>query len=361
VFICIGFAVACKYSFILTAPVAAIVALSAAWRARRMRAALLIGAIALCALPLQVWVRNYMLYQDPISPMLEFLKAHPHPLGLAEADYVRTLKFFFLPVWQLPLAFIFVIHPLRFQGILGFGLLALMLVVRDRARLPVIAYAAAAIGVILLLFTQWSPRFFIEFYLLVAVMAAAAAESTWKTVIKWLLGIQGIAIAATAIYYGAVLFPGALTAGGRDYAMQSAIYYYRESLYLNHQMPRGVVLTMTEAHALLRPPFMVMREVLLMDEGPGSPQSRQAARDLSDGEASAAYLPQELVDYFIAQDPTVAPCFADPIGAAVRFSHHPLRWLAPADKAEWRLFRLKEGCAGAGRAVAGTKPAPPHG
>ena len=329
----------------LTAPVATLAALIAAWKVRRIRVALLIGAGAVILLPLQLWARNYFLYQDPISPMLEFLKAHPHPLGLAEAHYLRTLTFFSLPAWRLPLAFMCVTHPLQFQGILGFGLLALIIVARDR-RPPVIPYAAAAVGVILLLFTQWSPRFFIEFYLLLAVMAAAARESIWKTTIKWLLGIQGIALAATAIYYAAVLFPGALTARGRDYAMASAIYYYRESLYLNRQVPNGTVLTMTEAHALLRSPFRVMHEVLILDEGPGSQQSRQVAQDLSDGQATMAYAPQVLVDYFIDQDPSVAPCFADPIGSPVRFNHHPLRWLAPADNRTVAAFSsFKPGCA----------------
>jgi hypothetical protein len=192
-------------------------------------------------------------------------------------------------------------------------------------------------------------------------MAAAASESLWKSTLKWLLGVQGIAIAATAVYYAAVLFPGALTVRGRDYAMDSAIYYYRESLYLNRHVPHGTVLTMTEAHALLRAPFKVMREVLILDEGPGSPQSRQVALDLSDGQATVAYAPQVLVDYFIDQDPAVAPCFADPIGAAVRFHHHPLRWLASADNRTWRIFNLKPGCAEGGRTIKESKLARPHG
>jgi Protein of unknown function (DUF1420)/Dolichyl-phosphate-mannose-protein mannosyltransferase len=355
IFVLIGFATSCKYSFILTAPVAVVIALIAARRVKRVRSALLIGIGAMLVLPAQVWLRNYILYQDPISPMLEFLKARPHPLGLAEADFVRSIKFFYLPVWKLPLAFIFVTHPLWFQGILGFGLLGLVLIVRDR-RLPVIRNAAIAVGVILLLFTQWSPRFFIELYLLIAVLVPLSPDGIGKAAIKWLVGLQGIAIAANAIYYAAVLFPGALTASGRDYAMQSAIYYYRESLYLNRQMPHGVVLTMTEAHALVRPPFRVMREVLIMSEGPASPQSRQVARDLSDGQAAVAYLPQELVEYFIDQDHAVAPCFAEPIGDYVHFNHHPLRWLAPSDKQAWRLFRLEPGCVGGKPEVAGTKP-----
>jgi hypothetical protein len=354
VFVLIGFATSCKYSFILTAPVGVVLALIAAHKAKRIRFALLAGTGAMLALPAQVWLRNYILYQDPISPMLEFLKAHPHPLGVAEAHFVSTIKFFFLPVWKLPLAFIFVTHPLWFQGILGFGLLGLVLIVRDR-QLPVLRNAAIAVGLVLLLFTQWSPRFFIELYLLIAVLIPSSPDGTGKAAIKWLLGLQGIAIAANAIYYAAVLFPGALTVRGRDYAMQSAIYYYRESQYLNRQMPHGVVLTMTEAHALVRAPFRVMREVLIMSEGPASPQSRQVAQDLNDGQATVAYLPQELVDYFIDQDRSVAPCFADPIGDYVRFNHHPLRWLAPSDKQAWRLFRLEPGCVDGKPEVAGTK------
>ena len=142
------------------------------------------------------------------------------------------------------------------------------------------------------------------------MVAAGAPEGTWKALLKGALAIQGCVVAGIAVYYAAVLFPGALTTPWRDYAMDRAAYSYGESRNLNSRLPEGNVLTMVETHALLRPPFTVLSETFHM---PADTGFARAAHDLSDGPATMAYLQQSVVDYFVKADPALAPCFAHPM------------------------------------------------
>jgi hypothetical protein len=357
-FVCVGFAAACKYSFILSAPVVAMTGLIAALRARRLPIAIFAGIAALIILPMQVWVRNYILYHDPLSPMLEFLKARPDPVALGIANYFRSAAFYGHQRWKLLVSFFFVLHPQQFGGCLGFGIFAFVPALRGR-RVPlsgqrsavIVMVAAGVLVAILMIFAQRMPRFFVEPYLWIAVAAAGAPDGIAKAIIKRLLAVQGLLIAGIAIYYAAILFPGALRQPWRDYAMDRAAYFYAESRNLNSQLPKGVVLTMVETHALLRPPFVVLSETFHM---PAAPGFARAADNLSNGPATAAYLQQSVVDYFVKYAPALAPCFADPIDAGVHIKHRPLLWYAPDDDQVWRLYRLTRGCAeqGSGGAAA---------
>ena len=303
------------------------------------------GIAALVVLPMQVWARNYILYQDPLSPMLEFMKAHPDAQAVGVADYFRSAVFYSQPAWKLLMSFVVVRHLAQFGGSLGIGVLAFIPALRGR-RLPLIMVASGALVIILVIGAQQMPRFFVEPYLWAAVVAAGAPEGTWKALLKGALAIQGCVVAAIAVYYAVVLFPGALTMRGRDYAMERAAYSYGESRDLNSRLPDGNVLTMVETHALLRPPFTVLSETFHM---PADTGFARAAHDLSDGPATVAYLQQSVVDYFVKADPALALCFAHPMDNGVRFRHQPLRWYAPNDDQVWQLFRLTRGCAGGGK------------
>jgi hypothetical protein len=360
-FVCVGFAAACKYSFILSTPVVTAAGLIAAFRARRLPTAIFAGGAALMILPMQVWLRNYILYHDPLSPMLEFLKAHPDPLALGIANYFRSAAFYGHQNWKLLVSFFFVLHPQQFGGCLGFGVFAFVPWLSGRRvplsgqRSALMMIAAGTLAAILLIFAQRMPRFFVEPYLWIAVAAAAAPDGIAKAIIKGLLAAQGLVIAGIAIYYAAILFPGALRQPWRDYAMDRAAYFYPESSYLNSQLPKGVVLTMIETHALLRPPFVVLSETFHM---PAAQGFARAADDLSNGPATIAYLQQSVVDYFVKYDLAVAPCFAGPIRAGLHIKHRPLLWYAPDDDQVWQLFRLPRGCAehGSGTATANASP-----
>ena len=142
--ICVGFAAACKYSFILSAPVVTVAGLTAAYRARRLRLAIVVGALALIVLPGQVWARNYILYQDPLSPMLEFMKAHPDAQAVGLAEYFRSAAFYGQQTWKLLMSFVVARHMAQFGGSLGIGVLAFIPALRGR-RLRVIMIAAGAL------------------------------------------------------------------------------------------------------------------------------------------------------------------------------------------------------------------------
>ncbi|MGA2409198.1 MAG: DUF1420 family protein [Candidatus Binataceae bacterium] len=340
--VCVALATACKYSFILTAPVVAVAGLIAAHRSRRLPIALMFGAIALIVLPMQVWVRNYLIYRDPLSPMLEFLKARPDPLALAVAHYLSTLVFYYYPPRTLWIHFFLSSHIQQFEAILGLGVFAFIPALRNR-RVPAVMPAAAIAVVILALFAQRAPRFFLEPYLWIAAVAAGAPDSLIKAGIKGLLAIQGVVLAGVGIYFASVLFPGALTAPLRDYAMSRAAFFYLEARHLNTVLPHGVVLTMIEGQALVRPPFIMFDEVVFMPEAQEDERMRHY---VSDGVADVLYMPRDWIDDFRAHQPDLLACFDQPMDAGVRFIHDPLRWFAPPIDETWQLFKLTPGCAG---------------
>jgi len=346
-----AFAMACKYSFILSAPVIAGAALIAARRARRMPQALMMGAMAVAVLPAQVWIRNYILYQDPLSPMLEFLKARPDPLVAGVGHYLSTATFYYSTQRTLWIHFFLVIHAMQFGAILGFGVFAFIPALRNRQPAVVIVMRAAAVVlVILLLFAQRMPRFFLEPYLWVAAVAAGAPDSLIKAAIKGLLALQAVAAAAIGIYYASVLFPGALTPSWRNRAMSSAGFFYDEALHLNAELPEGmVVLTMIESYALVRPPFITFDEVVWMTDQ--AQENERMRHYLSDGVASAIYLPQYWIDDLRKTQPELMPCLAEPMEAGFKVKHDWLKWYSPSLDETWRLFKLTPGCAGHGAAA----------
>jgi len=64
------FAIACKYTFILSGSVVVLVGLLAAYHAGLLGRALLVALGAYLILPLPVHLQNYLFYGDPISPFL---------------------------------------------------------------------------------------------------------------------------------------------------------------------------------------------------------------------------------------------------------------------------------------------------
>lgn len=133
--------------------------------------------------------------------------------------------------------------------------------------------------------------------------------------------------------------------------MSRAAFFYNEARSLNSKLPHGVVLTMIDGHALVRPPFILFDEVVFM---PPAQEDERMRHYLSDGVAAAIYLPHDWIGDFRAHQPDLLPCFNEPLDAGVRFIHDPLRWYAPPVDETWQLFKLTPGCArhGAGAASA---------
>ena len=211
-FSCVAFAIACKYSFLLTGFIVLVAGLAAAQRSRRLPSALAVGALALIVLPVPVWARNLVFYHDPISPLLERFKpaGDPYVIGFAEVlrgwpDAVTARRILLLP-WQLTAT----VSLGEASTILGLGTFAFILALRNSSA-RVLVLAAAGATLLIVSVCQLTPRFFLEPYLWCAAAAVGAPDSRFKSAMRLGLLAQAGLVATLALLLGIRLFPGALT------------------------------------------------------------------------------------------------------------------------------------------------------
>jgi hypothetical protein len=257
---CIGFALGCKYSFLLSAGVVAATGLLAARASGRLAPAAALGAVILSVLVVPALARTYAFYGDPLSPFLERWKADGDPAVVEFAAYLRSYggdlgaaRFL-----RLPLDLLVAFEPSAIQGVLGLGALGFVVALRQPAPARALLLAAAAAAVLVLLLGQITPRFFIEPYLFCAAAAVAAPWGRLKTLLSRALVLQAALVAALAVLGAVTLFPGALTPGGRDRVMTDCAHGYAESRWMDEILPAGAtVLAGTRSRALLPRRFAV--------------------------------------------------------------------------------------------------------
>ena len=87
---CAGFAMASKYSFLVSGTVVLALAIYRAGKAGSLRKAVLCALVAFAFFVFPVLARNYSLYGDPVSPFMEGFRAHPDPEVLDFAQHLRN-------------------------------------------------------------------------------------------------------------------------------------------------------------------------------------------------------------------------------------------------------------------------------
>lgn len=214
VFDCVAFAVACKWSFILTAwPVVALACVAASGRGR-LAVTIAFGFLAFTAFVVPVMARNLAVFGDPLSPFLERLRAHPDVSVAAFAAYLRQGGEAHTVSGLLATARGIVV-PLELGAVtrsLGVGALAWVVLLRRRPvgwMVPVAAAFAATASTAI--FGQLVPRFFLDAYFWLGAAAVAAPWSRAKRLLAYALAAQGSVGAVLAIYAMVSLWPGSLT------------------------------------------------------------------------------------------------------------------------------------------------------
>jgi uncharacterized protein DUF1420 len=263
VFGCAAFAAGSKYSFLLSASVVGLVGLYVAYRAGRLLPALCILMACGTCLAAPVFARNLVFYGDPLSPLLERWKTGGDPTVIAFAQYLRV-GFLWSISWQtlllLPWKFFVSLQPSTFQDVLGIGMFVFVLFVLRGRDGPQCLVALAALVVFLLdlAFVQLMPRFFFEPYLWCAAVAVPVPASRLKSLFVGALTVQGVLVAAVAVYLGAPLFGGALTPAWRDRVMTVMTPGYAEAKWLDAVLPpEAVVLENFRYRALMPRRFVV--------------------------------------------------------------------------------------------------------
>ena len=258
------FAIACRYTFILTGGIVVMVGLLAAYRARLLAIGLGLALAAYVLLAFPVHLRNLLFYGDPISPFLERFRPVSDPVLISFANYLRNLRpESFLPV---PLSLIIPTSLGTLTTVLGLGPLMFLVALGEiRTHLtPRILLICAMIAIAALLtFSQAFGRFFFEPYLWVIAAVAASAWGSLKRFLFKLMVVQLALMALVAVFGAVTLFPGALTASWRQNVMARSAYCYLETCWLDQVLPQdAVVLPDIRSMALMPRPFL-SRDILL--------------------------------------------------------------------------------------------------
>lgn len=276
----IAFAMASKYSFILTGGVVGVAGTWVAWRSGRLKRALGVAALVVAIVAGPVWARNAVVFGDPFSPSLERLKAHPDPVVLDFARFLRSYGSDEAVAGRLQAASRSVasLNPASASSILGVGVLALLLAVPSAGPATVFLACSAAATALIIALGQVSARFLFEPYLWAAGAVVLAGESRrrfWTMVATALLAAQTGLVAVMGGFGAARLFPGALSRELRQGVMRAAAFGYAESEWLDGMLPRGagVLALGIRSYALVPGP------VVVYEPGPGV-QSKASARDL---------------------------------------------------------------------------------
>jgi Protein of unknown function (DUF1420) len=283
-----------------------LVGLIAARRAQRLSLALLIlgGCFSIVALP--VFARNFVFYGDPISPLLERWRPGGDPALIAFAQ--KTLREWGGSVtlgrvarlpWDLAITF----NPGALHHVLGLGAYAFLLAFRERGPMRRLLLAALGAFALVVMFSQFYPRFFLEPYLWCAAAAVAVPWHGLKSLFFKALTVQAVVVAGVGVYLASILLPGALTQAGRDRVMTKMALGYSEAKWLDATLPPdAVVLTSGRSYALLPRSFVVA------DRYRWDPSTHTNASDWK--EQLTAMLREKRVTVLVSEYPIGAPVYS---------------------------------------------------
>lgn len=247
-----GFAVGSKYSFI---PAGAAIVLLLLWSLRRtplLGTAIVAGTTTFVVIVLPVYVRNFLYYGDPLSPLLERVVGDADPVVTTFSWYLRnfsgshTLSGLMLLPWTLVVPD----GPGTLTTVLGAGAIAVAVTsLKNRDAWPLLI-AAAAVACVTAAVGQLSGRFFLEPYWWGCIVAVAAPWGVRKRVLSVLLAAQLMIAAALAVYGAGVLFPGALTTAARERVLTRLAADYSLARWVDEVLPPDAVVA-TDRRSML--------------------------------------------------------------------------------------------------------------
>jgi hypothetical protein len=247
----LAFAVACKHSFLLSG-IVAIGLLVRQWRPRMPALSLLAATALVIVGPL--YVRNLMLYGDPLSPMLERFRAVPSPDVLAHAQFLRESGQ--APDWTALVGLIVPFGIGDLSSVIGVGLFGLAAFRPAKSHRPLL-WASAALVVLIGALGQVNGRFLFEPYLWALAGLAGGSARRSLTALAVALAGQGVVVAVAALLLAGALFPGSLTARWRERVMSEQAIGYLEARWLDRLPPDAIVTTGNRSRALLPRAFFV--------------------------------------------------------------------------------------------------------
>ena len=254
------FAISNKYSFLIAGMVAIIVSIVIAKKNKDIKFALLVIFLLFMLINFPLYLRNYLFYGDPLSPLFENFKSSPDIDVLDYARHIReyegglTIK----KVLMLPITLTFTTKLNFFSTVLGIGTLGLLVVYNVSGVSRVILSLSILIALGFLLIGQTLPRYYLESYFLLAASIVSTQWGCKHTYLKRGLLLQSIPVAISAVYGAIILFPGAITNDLRNYVMNNHAFCYQEAQWIDKYLPKdSVIIADVRSYALIPRKFVV--------------------------------------------------------------------------------------------------------
>ncbi|HHT9113647.1 MAG TPA: DUF1420 family protein [Candidatus Wunengus sp. YC65] len=258
--VCTLFAISNKYSFLIPGMIAIALSIVIAKKNNDIQYALLILFILFLCIDFPLYLRNYLFYGDPISPMLESFKSNPSEAVL---DFMRLVDrgnadFSFKKLMMFPIDLTFTTNLNYFSTVLGIGILGFFVVYNVSGVSRIILSLSVLIALGFIIARRTLPRYYLESYFLLASSIVSANWSMRHTYLKRGLLLQAAPVALSAIYGAIILFPGALTNGLRENVMVRHAFGYKEAQWMDMHLPKdSVVITNMRSNALIPRKFVV--------------------------------------------------------------------------------------------------------
>jgi len=309
-----AFAVSCKYSFVFSGFIVVWIGLCEARRRRRLRQAMAILISAFLLISGPVFLRNLVFYGDPASPLLERAKSDPDPVLEVFARYLRdfegrhTLK----NLGKLPIVFVVPRSLRRLNTVLGIGVFAIFLAFRGRRTEKTFLLGCFALTALLLMFGQWSARFFLEPYLWMVVAIGREFRRDSRRVLTLALILQGSLTCVILLRGIVTLTPGVIDRDRRNAVMNAYAIDHGLLKWLDGVLPAEAVVTgMSPNHSEVPRRFAASDyfRFLSMTELPEE-EKRRRIRSLLDRfavDSLVVYSPDGVEPFVRLLDPKLAP------------------------------------------------------
>ena len=208
---------------------------------------------------LPIYLRGFIYYGDPISPMLEFLKEHPSIQVLEFSEHLRTIAEKITINNILPFLFglMITLEVGKFSTVMGIGILIGFFQIRTMSNELKLLFMMVVIYYIFnLLMHQTQARYYIEGYWIIIFISLRYAIK-YEKLILGLLSLQGLSVLAASIVGATLLFPGSLSSNMREQVMMRSANGYAEAKWINEVVPDDkIVIAETRSHSLIPREFV---------------------------------------------------------------------------------------------------------
>ena len=237
-------AIASKYSMILGGSIAILVTLIRCFKQDQGKIAIVCFFLCLAFLAGPNWIRNFLFYGDPLSPLLaQFVYDADSPV----IDFMQVLRetgggTSFKRYLGLPLEWMFSPNLIVGTNVFGIGLLGFLAVDLKNSQSRQYLGIALSILILVLALGQITARFAFESFALAGVALAVCEWNKRKRVLFHLLFAQTLLVLVMAIYTAGLLFPGSFSQSHRHALMHKVAHNYSVTQWLDEVVPKNALL-----------------------------------------------------------------------------------------------------------------------